>query len=32
MESLTADFDQFYSALAKFLVLEGRLGTSIYLH
>ena len=31
MESLMADFAQFSAAFAKFLVLEGRLGTRLYM-
>ena len=29
MESLIADFIQFFSAIAKFLFLQGRLGTRL---
>ena len=32
MESLIADFIQFSSAIAKFLFLQGRLGTRLCVH
>ena len=32
MESLTANFIQFSSAIAKFLFLQGRLGTRLCVH
>ena len=32
MESLIADFIQFFGATAKFLLMQGRLGTRLYVH